>query len=243
VQDVLDRIEEAENVARDAAREVSGTLRVAAVASFAAYALAPHLPRFFERCPKVRLELTSVAGILDGADEAYDVSLIILPELPAQATFVARRLASTELIACASPAYLAGQAPPLHPDDLQHHRCLLPAFDNPLSRAFVPRGGGEAVLGPVASHLVTTNVEALREAAEAGLGITALPSFLAAPSLASGRLQWVLSSWRLPTVGIWAGLPSRRYLPARTRAFVDWLVQVYGGEDADPWLKDRPAAS
>ena len=73
-------------------------------------------------------------------------------------------------------------------------------------------------------------------AALAGLGIAGLPSYVIEDALLEHALERVLPEWRLFDVTLWAGMPSRRYLPARTRAFLDFLLQIFGGEDQDPWL-------
>jgi DNA-binding transcriptional LysR family regulator len=73
-------------------------------------------------------------------------------------------------------------------------------------------------------------------AALAGLGITGLPSFVAEEALLEHALERVLPQWHLRSNTLYAGMPTRKHVPARTRAFVDFLVQTFGGEDRDPWL-------
>jgi DNA-binding transcriptional LysR family regulator len=73
-------------------------------------------------------------------------------------------------------------------------------------------------------------------AALAGLGITGLPSFVAEDALLENALERVLPQWHLLTTTLYAAMPTRKHVPARTRAFVDFLVKTFGGEDRDPWL-------
>ncbi|UUX95986.1 LysR family transcriptional regulator [Aquabacterium sp. J223] len=244
VQDVLDRIEEAENVARDAGTELAGTIRLATGASFAAHALAPVLRGFLQRYPKVVVDLHAFGSLLTTPEDEFDLTILVGP-LPPQADFVARRLASTEIVACASPQYLASHpaGPPRHPDDLQRHESVVPVLAGvPREWRFERRdGGGPPVMVTLTGRLRVHHADVVLASAVAGAGIANLPSYVAAPALASGQLQWVLSGWRQPSVGVWAGLPTRRYLPLRIRVLVDWLVQAYGGEEADPWLKASPA--
>jgi DNA-binding transcriptional LysR family regulator len=91
---------------------------------------------------------------------------------------------------------------------------------------------------PPARHpaLSTTNIDTMYAAALAGLGIAGLPSYVIEDALLEHALERVLPEWRLFDVTLWAGMPSRRYLPARTRAFLEFLQQIFGGEDIDPWL-------
>ena len=74
-------------------------------------------------------------------------------------------------------------------------------------------------------------------AAVAGLGIAGLPSFVTESALRDGRLVRVLPDWRGQILTLYVAMPSRKYVPAKTRAFIDFLVQAFGGEDEDPWLK------
>ena len=72
-----------------------------------------------------------------------------------------------------------------------------------------------------------------------GLGIAGLPSFVVGDALMEGALERVLSQWRIYNYQLWAAMPTRKFVPARTRAFMDFLIEIFGGRDEDPWL---PAA-
>ena len=88
------------------------------------------------------------------------------------------------------------------------------------------------------SALTTSHIDTMYAAALAGLGITGLPSFVVEDALLENALERVLPDWRFRTAIIYAGLPTRRHLPARTRAFVDFLVETFDGKGGtvDPWL-------
>jgi DNA-binding transcriptional LysR family regulator len=73
-------------------------------------------------------------------------------------------------------------------------------------------------------------------AALAGLGVAGLPSFVIEDALLEHALERVLPAWRLFSTTLWAGMPTRKHLPARTRVFLDFLIEVFGGQDRDPWL-------
>lgn len=238
VQDVLERIAEAEDVARDATQQASGVLRVAAPPTFCTHQLAKRLPEFRRRYPLVQVDLGD-AGVVNAPLETHDVTVLIVGAGVLEGDFIARRLASTEVVACASPEYLERhpEGRPRHPQDLLRHACLVPTFDGaPRSWCFQD-SAGQAVLElrpePV---LAAQHVDTLYAAALAGLGVTGLPSFVAEEALREHALERLLPGWTLQTWGIHAALPTRRYLPARTRVFLDFLVEQFGGEDADPWL-------
>jgi DNA-binding transcriptional LysR family regulator len=84
--------------------------------------------------------------------------------------------------------------------------------------------------------LSTTSIDTNYAAALAGLGIAGLPSYVVEDALMEQALERVLPNWMLFSTTIWAAMPTRRHVPARTRAVLDFLVEVFGGEDRDPWL-------
>src|SRR5882672_10675723 len=105
VRVVLTEVEEAEALASSAASEPRGHLRVLAPPAFAVHQLAKHLPAFHELYPKVSIEL-SAPGPVETVDENFDVSLISVARRPLDGDFIARRLALSEVVVCASPEYL-----------------------------------------------------------------------------------------------------------------------------------------
>jgi DNA-binding transcriptional LysR family regulator len=84
--------------------------------------------------------------------------------------------------------------------------------------------------------LMTTHTDTLYAVALAGLGITGLPSFVAEDALMEQALERVLPAWHMQTVTLFAAMPTRKHVPMRTRAFVDFLVATFGATDRDPWL-------
>lgn len=177
-------------------------------------------------------------------DDAYDLTLLGTRQ-PLEGDFVARRLARTEVILCASPDYLDRRGRPQHPSELVAHDTLLPPVSE-LQRGIVFVSGRLGADGTEAGQTVTAlphrpvlttgSTDTMYAAALHGLGITGLPSFVVEDALQERALERVLPSWRLFALTLWAALPSRKHLPARTRVFLDFLLQVFGGEDRDPWL-------
>ena len=240
VRRVLSEIDEAEAMATASSAEPRGHLRVLCPPAFAVHQLAKHLKIFRERYPRVTLEL-SVPGVVEAVDENFDVTILTEGRRPLDGSFVARRLARSEVIACASPEYLDQRGRPQHPRDLATHDSMVPSF---LREVIWHRGlGGEDeaqsesfTLVPTRSALSTVHTDTMYAAALAGLGITGLPSFVAEDALLENALERVLPQWHLLTTTLYAAMPSRKHVPARTRAFVDFLVKTFGGEDRDPWL-------
>jgi len=232
---ILGEVEEAHALATSATNDVRGHLRVLVPPAIAVHQLAKHLPRFFQKYPLVSLELDS-PGAVETVDEACDIS-IIMSRKPLDGDFVARQLACTEVIMCASPEYLAKRGRPRHPSDLAHHNALVPPISSML-RSFELRRGDEVFTVSKEKNVVLSTLaqDTNYAAALHGLGIAGLPSFIIEDALMEHGLERVLPAWHLYSHRIWAAMPTRKYVPARTRVFLDFLLEIFGGEDRDPWL-------
>jgi len=240
VRHILTEVEEAEALATAATAEPRGHLRVLCSPAFAVHQIAKHLPAFRAAYPRVTLEL-SVPGPVEAVDENFDVSILTEGRRPLDGSFIARRLARSEVVLCASPEYLDRHGRPQHPNDLLGHENMVPPFLRELTfhagRGAADEPLAEAVtLAPRRSALTTIHTDTMYAAALAGLGITGLPSFVAEDALLEHALERVLPHWHLLTTTLYAGMPTRKHVPARTRVFVDYLVKTFGGEDRDPWL-------
>jgi DNA-binding transcriptional LysR family regulator len=235
---ILTEVDEAEALASNASSEPRGHLRILAPPAFAVHQIAKHLPRFHALYPKMEL---SAPGPVETVDENFDVSIIMVGRRPLDGDFVARRLARSEVIACASPEYLDKNGRPEHPQDLVLHEAMVPTF---LREITFVRGnfgddepsGESFTLTPHRPVLGTIHTDTAYAAALHGLGISGLPSFVVEDALLEHALERVLPEWHLLTFTLYAAMPTRKHVPARTRAFVDFLLQTFGGEDTDPWL-------
>ena len=240
VKQILTEIDEAEALASAATSEPRGHVRVLVPPAFAVHQLAKHLPKFRAQYPRVTLELSS-PGPVETVDENFDVSIIQVVRPLADGDFVARLLARSEVIMCASPEYLDRRGRPKHPQEMEGHDAMRPPFVREIT---LRRGSfgddepeGETITRTISrSALTTSHLDTIYATALAGLGVAGLPSFVVEDALLEHALERVLPEWHLLTASIYAGMPTRKHVPARTRAFVDFLVQTFGGEDRDPWL-------
>ena len=240
---ILAELDDADALAGASSKQLRGTLRVLCPPAFAVHQLAQHLPRFRAQHPRLGLEIAA-PGAVEAAHQNYDVSIVSVGQQPLEGDFVARRLARSSFIICASPEYLKRRGHPQHPDDLLVHDGLLPAVSAVRRELTLtctdpdaPAGLSRTLSIPVPTPaLSTSQIELLLAAALAGMGIAGLPSFVAADALREGRLIRVLPHWQGTTLTLYASMPSRKLTPARTRSFVDFLVSTFGGGDNDPWL-------
>lgn len=235
---ILADVDEAAALAASATQEVRGLLRVLCPPAIAVHQLAKHLPKFHREYPLVTLEITS-PGPVDTVDDSYDLTILLAREA-LDGDFIARRLARSEFIMCASPDYLDQRGRPQHPHDLKAHDALLPPTQALARGLTLQRGdGSEEITLPIVpsrAALSTTHMDTNYAAALHGLGVAGLPSFMVEDALLEQALERVMPQWRLFSTTLWAGMPTRKYVPARTRAFLDFLIEIFGGEDKDPWL-------
>lgn len=246
VRVILQTVDEARALARQAQAEPRGSLRVRVPPGFAAQQLTPRLPRFHMAHPRVMLDLAAT-GPVESIDADHDVTIVV-SQSALEGDFVARLLARPEVVLCATPAYLDRHGRPTHPSQLVDHTVLMPASQRPFTlhhrgdRAGV--GPHEPVtLVPRRSTLNLVNSDLHLAAATADLGIAGVASFAADDGLRSGRLERVLPDWHLHSLSVWACVPTRQHMPASTRVFLDFLLAEFGGRDCDPWSAPRPAAT
>ncbi len=240
VRRALAELDEADASVRSSSHSLNGHLKVLAPPAFAAHQLAPLLTGFRRRYPKLTVHLSS-PGPVETLDESFDVS-ILTSRGTVEGEFVARRLARSHMILCAAPAYLARHGRPIQPRDLHDHEVMLPplAKDLTLHRDRDADAGHDPVqFTPLNVPLATAHMDIALSATTAGLGISAMPSYAVAQAIAERRLERVLPGWHLFDIFVFAAMPSRKYVPAKTRALLDFLLEVFPDDDGDPWLPGR----
>jgi len=235
---ILAEIEEADAAAAARRVEPQGMLRVALPASFGLNHIAPLIPRFAERYPKVQLALSLSDRSVNLVEEGFDLAIRIA-ELKDSA-LAARKLAPNRRVVCASPAYLRQHDEPKTPQDLAKHNCLIATWEQGMAmnweyKSPVGKRGSVRVTGRYACD----NWEVLREWAVAGLGVALKSTWDVRKHLEDGSLVPLLPGYDFSSdVGIYAVYPHRRHLPAKTRVFIDFLAESFGPE---PYW-DQPAA-
>ncbi|MDX2506651.1 MAG: substrate binding domain-containing protein [Gammaproteobacteria bacterium] len=202
-------------------------MRISAPTSFGILHLQKLIPEYIKKYPGVQVSLSLSDRFIDIVAEGFDVVLRI--SKLADSSLIARKVAPSKLVMCASPAYLEQYGTPQVPQDLTLLPCLL--YSNaPHPNRWQLSGplGIEAV--KVNGPLEADNGDILKSATLAGLGISLLPSFIVGPELCSGKLQAIMSDYAAPEISIYAVFPSRCYLSAKVRTFIDFLTESYAGD-------------
>ena len=224
---VLAEIEEADAAASAGRVEPQGALKVAMPASFGHQHLAPLIPDFAARYPKVRLALSLSDRNVSVIEEGFDLAIRIAHL--EDSSLAARLLAPNRRVVCASPAYLARHGTPRTPEDLARHNCLT-ANDFVMSWDYKgPEGKPGSVR--VSGRYACDNWEVLREWALAGMGVALKSTWDVHRQLEAGTLVSVCPGYTFGSdVGIYAVYPHRRFLPAKTRVFIEFLAASFGPE-------------
>jgi DNA-binding transcriptional LysR family regulator len=202
-QRILAQVDAADDAITDCESGDTGTLRVAAPATFAAMCITPILPAMRARFPHLNFELQVDDAAVNLTDDSTDLA-IRTGNLDPNLNLVARRLSDYRRLMCASPAYLERCGVPLCPADLIQHDCLQFSFAENLNTWRVRRNDGarppsESVDGveevPIKTKIIANYGEVIRHAALDGMGIAVLAHWLVQADLAAGRLVRVLANY------------------------------------------------
>jgi DNA-binding transcriptional LysR family regulator len=218
---LLAELESAEAEASALGDELQGRLRMSVPSGLGMTHVVPALPEFLARHPRLSIDLDLSNRFVDLVEERYD--LAIRTGSLRDSRLVARRLGPNRRQLAASREYLERHGTPRHPRELERHACLVLDITDHPERWDLQRRG-ETLPVNVAGPLRSNNALALREACLRGAGIALLPGFLLGRDFAAGQLQRVLPAWATEEQGIYAIYPGYRFIPAKVRAFVDYLA-------------------
>ena len=207
--------------ANDAPR---GRLSVNANVPFGEAALLPLVPAFLERYPEISLDIVLTDEVVDLIEHRTDVAVRAGPLK--SSSLVARKLGATRKSILASPAYLAKRGTPRTPSDLADHNCL--GFNRTRTLNGWPLlDGGKLVTIPAVGNTQVSDGASLQRLAVAGVGLARLALFHASDDLLAGRLVPVLEEFNPGDLeeihAVFLGHGG--WLPARVRAFLDFLVE------------------
>ncbi|MGI4847894.1 MAG: LysR family transcriptional regulator [Janthinobacterium lividum] len=222
--DILASINEAETEISSHSAQASGLLRISAPVTFGNLHLATLWAQFLDQHRQITLDIAlsdqEVDLVRDNIDLAIRISRAPHP------TLIGRQLASTTLVLCASPAYLARRGTPRQPSDLLEHDII--------SYSYWSQGDEWKFEGPQGMATVKTRPrlransgDTCRAAALQHQGVILQPSFIVGPDLHNGSLVRLMPDYRVPGLGIHAVYTSRKHLPLKLRYLIDFLVAAF----------------
>jgi len=222
-KNILNAMDEAESVVSHHALEPSGRVRINVPLSFGITHLAPLWAGFLRQYPQISLDVDLNDRLVDLVDEGYDLAVRI-STLPSS-SLICRRLASTRMMLCASPGYLKQRGTPTTPQDLTQHTMMAYSLWNNQEewRCQGPQG---PVRVRIQARILSNNGETCRMIALQDGGILLQPGFIMADDIRTGKLVELLPQYQFDSLGIYVVYPSRRQLPLKVRAMIDYLSQT-----------------
>ena len=217
---------ELEGSLQDSAQTPRGTLRVDMPGILARLYVAPALPRFLNQYPEISLKMTAGDRNIDMVEEGVDV-LIRIGKLP-DSGLVAKTVARTEYVTCASPEFIRRHGVPATPDDLSDFACL--NFLYPKSRQVRPwmfQRDGDSFSRTLAGRVSMDHVDSLIEAGVAGAGIIQHLSVSLRGPLNSGALVPVLPSWQTQGPDVSVIYQQKHQRAAKVKAFVEFVEGLF----------------
>jgi DNA-binding transcriptional LysR family regulator len=222
---ILNLVDAAESSLTEDQSVPRGRIRLALPLSFGLQQLVPSLLDFAQAQPHVELLLNFSERRSNLIEQGIDLALRITADL--QPGDIVRKLGECRLLTTAAPAYLALHGEPRHPSALQHHECLVYSMTSSASNwAYQVQGKTETF--PVRGRITADNGLVLLQASARGMGISLQPDFLVQPFLARQELVEILPTFAPPALGIYAVLPSNRYIPHRVGVLMDHLAAAIG---------------
>ncbi len=199
-----------------------GRLRVSMPEDYARHNLSRALATFIEAYPEIRLDVDLSSRLVDLIGERFDLA-IRMGVLENDSTLVARKIDEQHLGLYASPIYLSLHPVPTHPDELMQHVAVGMLSDRGQPIPWKLSRGKSDWEGIPSGRLALNSIGVIQQLLLDGAGIGALPDRFTQEDVRMNRLVRVLPEWCLPSVAAWAVMPMRRYLPAKTRAFIEHL--------------------
>lgn len=226
--EIIREIDSLQETVRESSGDVRGRIKLSAPRTFADAPIGQSLIDFAKQHPDITLEIHLDDRFVDLVEEGFDLAIRI--SRLENSSLIARRLAPFSVMLCASPELVAKHGLPQRPQDLAKLPCIIDTNSRYLSNWPFLGENAEMISVSVSGPIEANSPLAVRAATLSGLGFATLPDFIAAPDIESGRLVTALEDRIVKGGGIFAVYPHRRYLPAKVRVLVDFLVQ---------WFKPR----
>ncbi|MBN8912318.1 MAG: LysR family transcriptional regulator [Rhizobiales bacterium] len=204
--------------------EPKGVLKVNAPMTFGTLYLGSAIADFMDRYGDLKVELTLTDRMIDPLEEGVDITVRIGALV--DSSLIARRIAAARMMIVASPDYIAQHGAPQTPAELSSHKCLHYGHSTTVPRWQLTENGVPLSVA-VTACLSSNNGDTLRDAALKGIGVARLPSFIVGTDVAAGRLKVVLAAYPPQDLHIHALYAPNRFLAAKSRVFIDFLVERF----------------
>lgn len=213
---------------RNIAGTPSGVLKVSAPVTFGSRQLTEHLVEFARRYADIELDVSFNDRLVNVVDEGFDLALRIghLED----SNLIARKLCDIRVITLASEGYLAARGVPEHWSQLAQHDCIVDTNFREPGQWRYRDAQGNPHTQTVRAKMRFSNAEVCLQAACADLGITRLPTFVASRAVQEGLVRPLLQPYEAAPLGLFAVYSPAKYLAARSRVLIDFLIAAFAGE-------------
>ena len=235
----LRELESAESAITERGRSPSGTVKVTSLSPFGRAYVLPLIPAFSRLYPGIELDLRFDDAVSDMIAGGYDVG--IRAGEARDGSMVMREVAPLNFVICEAPSYFVQRGMPLTVADLSKHNCLRlrgrgPATDS-LKWRLGPKGSVDSA--SIKGNLIAHDITTLVTAAVHGQGLVFAPLPFVLPLFRTGELRPVLPECVSQPARIFIHYVSRKHLPVRVKAFVNFMLEHLRG---NPDLTSDPQA-
>lgn len=233
-KDVLAAIQDAEAEAGMRASQAHGRLRVGAPQDFGTQYLASLWGPFLARNPELELDISLSDRVIDLVEEGFDM-VVRIGRLP-DSVLVSRKLASSRMLLCAAPAYLAAHGTPNHPSELSGHEIISYAYSSFGDEWTFTHAQGERVRARVQPRVHVNSGVTCTAMAVSGQGVVLQPDFLTHEAIRAGTLVELMPAWQAGSIDAHVLYPTRTLLPLKVQLLRDFLVEAFRDP---PWDLDH----
>lgn len=222
----LDQLDKGAQFINELSDVPQGLLRVCIPNNMADVLLKKLIPRFLKQYPKVQLEVVQTNKTVDLLTGNFDLAIQFASHQPTDSSFIYRKIHQSDWIIVASKEYIADQAAMTTPEQLSHldNIACLSEGDN-IYQVLTPNitwQDRKIVLKP---RFLINNMANVIQAVKQHIGFAVVPKNMVLPGIESGRLSQLFSEVRLPSTAVYLVYPSRKGQPAKTRAFVEAMME------------------
>lgn len=225
---VVEEIEEAGLETAQMQSELRGSLRVSIPIDFGNAWLSRAMAQFIHAHPDIHLEIDANSAHVDPREDPYDIAIQLGPLKESGLTY--RRIATVTRGVYASPEYLARRGEPRSVDEFQLHDCIVTQQQRQ-DGVWTFRNRSQHRFIEVSGKVVVNNIGIARDLAIGHVGLSMLPNVMCRNDVRARRLVRVLTDWESPPMQATALILSRKGIPKKTRAFLDFLAESLAAEE------------
>jgi len=225
---ILDELQETESLIQNQKSLPVGTLRINTPVTFGELCIVPHLWQFMNNYPELKIDMIMDDHYVDLVKTGVDLAIRVGPMT--DSGLVARKIGDSPRVAIASPAYLTEHGEPESLQELKNHDCIVYTLLTTRNEwHFIGAKGIETIR--VNGRFSVNNPRTICEAVINGQGIAITPLWLSSDYIKSGQVKVILNNYQPTALDIHAVFPSRRYVPAKVRCFIEYLSDCLKTKD------------